>query len=70
MSNTCYTVLIENCERRHAVQLDHGEDLATRLVPAGELPALVAAGRLPHSLVVAAIYDFELHERFRAAGPA
>ena len=63
MSNTCFTVLIEDCVRRHELKLDRGEDLVTRLVPAAELPALVAAGQFPHSLVVAALYDFELHQR-------
>src|SRR6185369_14016878 len=33
MSNRCFTVLIENCRCLHEVQFDHGEDLATRLVP-------------------------------------
>src|SRR5437879_12654140 len=33
MSNTCHTVLVEQCVRRPAVELEHGEDLVTRLVP-------------------------------------
>lgn len=52
MSNTCFTVLVENCRRRHRVQLDQGEDLITRRVPIADLPRLVAAGRIRHSLVV------------------
>ena len=27
MSNTCYTVLVENCRCVHSVEFDHGEDL-------------------------------------------
>ena len=38
MSNTCYTVLVENCRCVHPVQFDHAEDLATRLVPVADIP--------------------------------
>ena len=63
MSNTCYTILLENCSRLHPVQFDHGEDIATRLVPESEVEGLVASGVIRHSLVVAALYDFELWRR-------
>jgi 8-oxo-dGTP pyrophosphatase MutT (NUDIX family) len=67
-ANTCYTVLVDACRLLHAVQLDHGEDLITRLVPVTDVPALVAAGRIQHSLVVAALYHFELRERGGTVG--
>lgn len=60
MSNTCYTVLVENCRCVHPLQLDHSEDLLTRLVPPAEIPRLVAAGKIRHSLVVVALYYFDL----------
>lgn len=60
MSNTCFTVLVENCEIKHALKLDAGEDLVTRLVPMSEIPDLVKGGQIRHSLVVAALYHFEL----------
>lgn len=63
MSNTCYTVLVENCRLRHAVEFDHGEDLVTRLVPIADLPGLVAGGKIRHPLVVVALYQFELARR-------
>jgi ADP-ribose pyrophosphatase len=63
MSNTCFTVMVENCRCLHPVQFDHGEDLATRLVPIADLPQLVATGKIKHSLVVVALYYFELRER-------
>ena len=63
MSNTCYTVLIENCRLQHDVQFDHAEDLLTRLVPAAQMPQLVASGKIQHSLVVVALYHFELQRR-------
>ena len=63
MSNTCFTVMVENCRCLHPVQFDYGEDLATRLVPIADLPQLVAAGKIQHSLVIVALYYFELWQR-------
>ncbi len=63
MSNTCYTVLCEDCRCVHPVEFDHGEDLVTRLVPVGEVSHLVATGRIKHSLVIVALYHFELWRR-------
>jgi ADP-ribose pyrophosphatase len=63
MSNVSYTVLVENCRCLHPLQFDQGEDLATRLVPASEVPQLVGAGRIRHSLMVVSLYFFELAQR-------
>ena len=63
MSNTCHTVLVENCALRHAVDFDSGEDLITRLVPVAEIPQQVAAGKIRHPLVVVALYYFDLWRR-------
>jgi 8-oxo-dGTP pyrophosphatase MutT (NUDIX family) len=60
MSNTCFTVMIEDCQCLHPVQFDQGEDLITQLVPIGQIPQLVATGKIRHSLVVVALYHFEL----------
>ncbi len=60
MSNTCYTVLLEESRLVHPVQFDHSEDLVTRLVPVTEIPSLVRSGEIRHSLVVVALYYFEL----------
>ena len=60
MNNQCFTVLVQNCHCRHPVELDHGEDVLTRLVPVSTIPNLVSAGQIKHSLVVAALYYFEL----------
>jgi 8-oxo-dGTP pyrophosphatase MutT (NUDIX family) len=62
-NNTCHTILIENCRPRHPLELDLGEDLLTRLVPVGDIPGLVAQGRIQHSLVVVALYYFDLWQR-------
>jgi len=63
MSNTCYTVLVRNCRRQHAPELDSGEDILTRLMPVSEIPRLVSHNKIGHSLVVVALYQFELWRR-------
>jgi 8-oxo-dGTP pyrophosphatase MutT (NUDIX family) len=60
MSNTCHTVIVENCRLVHPVEFDHGEDLVTRLVPVSQIRDLVAKGQIRHSLVVVALYLYEL----------
>ena len=63
LSNTTYTVLIENCQLKHGVEFDGGEDLITQLVPVAEIPRLVAEEKIGHSLVVVALYHFELWQK-------
>jgi ADP-ribose pyrophosphatase len=63
MSNTCYTVLVENCTLRHPLDFDHSEDLITRLVSLDDVPNLVAQGRIQHSLVMVALYYLDLWQR-------
>lgn len=63
LNNRTYTVLIENCRLTHPVDFDHGEDLITRLVPATDIPRLVADEKIGHSLVVAALHYFDLWQR-------
>ncbi len=67
-SNACYTVLVENCRLAGATEFDHTEDLITKLVPVDEVPGLVAAGKIRHALVVAALFHYELWRK-GAAGP-
>lgn len=63
MTNTTFTVLVRNCRLEHPVELDSGEDLMTRLVPASDIPGLVAAGKIRHSLVVVALFHYDLWKR-------
>ncbi len=63
LNNRTFTILIENCRLQHDVDWDHSEDLATRLVPVAELPKLVADEKIGHSLVVVALYYFDLWQR-------
>jgi ADP-ribose pyrophosphatase len=65
MSNICYTVLVRDCELKHPIQLDHGEDLATQLVDVQKIPELMRAGRIGHSLVAVALYHFDLWQKQR-----
>lgn len=68
-NNTAFTVLIENCQRRHPVEFDAGEDLRTRLVPADEVMRLVAAEKIRHALVVVGLAYFDLWRRgLKSAG--
>jgi ADP-ribose pyrophosphatase len=62
-SNFTHTVLIENCRLTHHVEFDHGEDLETHLIPVAEVPKLVADEKIGHSLVVVALYYFDLWQR-------
>jgi 8-oxo-dGTP pyrophosphatase MutT (NUDIX family) len=63
MSNTCFTVLIQDCRLGHPTEFDHSEDLITRLVPIAEVAKLIAEESIRHSLVVAALYHFDLWRR-------
>jgi ADP-ribose pyrophosphatase len=59
-SNTCFVVLVRNCVCKHPTQFDHSEDIVTRLVPVSQIPRLIAQGKIKHSLVIVALYQFEL----------
>jgi ADP-ribose pyrophosphatase len=68
MNNICYTVLVRDCELKHELQLDHCEDLAVTLVDPTDIPQLIKEGRIGHSLVVVALYHFEMWSRNRKSG--
>ena len=59
-SNRCRTVLVRQCRRVGALELDDSEDIAVRLFPVSEMAHLVTEGRIRHSLAVAALYHYEL----------
>lgn len=60
MRNECFTVLARNCRCVGPVRFDDSEDIAVRLVPLKQVPALVASGKIRHALIVAALYQFDL----------
>jgi len=63
LTNKTFTVLVQNCTLKHDLQLDGGEDLMTHIVPITEIPGLIKAGKIRHSLVVVALYHFDLWQR-------
>lgn len=63
LSNNFYSVIVENCQPKHGLDMDCCEDLVTRLIPVAEIPKLVAEEKIRHSLVLAALYHFELWQR-------
>lgn len=63
MNNRSYTVLIEGCALHTETSFDQGEDLHTRLIPVGEIPQLVRAGQIRHTIIIAALYHYELFRR-------
>ncbi len=70
MSNRCFTILVENCVCRHSIHLDDGEDVLTRLVPIADIPRLVASGKIRHSLIIAALYHYDLRPHNVGVSPA
>ena len=60
MNNKVHTVMIRNARLEHETDLDDGEDVATRLIPLADIPGLIADGTISHSLMVAALYRFQL----------
>ncbi|MED5279753.1 MAG: NUDIX hydrolase, partial [Verrucomicrobiota bacterium] len=60
MNNKVHTVMIRNVQLKHDTNLDDGEDVAARLVPLADIPGLIADGTISHSLMVAALYRFQL----------
>ncbi len=67
MSNVCYTVMVQHCELKFETVFDHSEDLITRLVPIAEIPDLIRGGKIRHSLVVVALYHFDLWQRTQSS---
>jgi len=63
MNNTCYTVLVRNCHFSSETRFDSGEDIVTRFIPISEIPALARSGKIQHSLVMVALYHFDLWQR-------
>jgi 8-oxo-dGTP pyrophosphatase MutT (NUDIX family) len=59
-SNRCTTYLARSCRRVGELIPDAGEDLAVELVPLSKIPGLIRAGKITHSLVIAAFQLFSL----------
>ena len=62
-NNLQHYVLAMNCRRVAALRLDHTEDIVVRLVPLAEVPDMIRAGKITHSVVIGGFYWLELHRR-------
>jgi ADP-ribose pyrophosphatase len=62
MNNKVHTTIIRNAAKQHDTELDAGEDLITRLVPLADIPKLIHNGTIGHSLMVAALFRFQIEE--------
>lgn len=63
-NNRCHSFLALDARPCRPQHLDATEHLVVRLVDPAEVPALVAAGRISHALVVVAFY---LYDQYRKA---
>jgi ADP-ribose pyrophosphatase len=61
-SNKCYTFLISDIIPGSQA-LEDTEDIAVRLIPQSEIESLISSGTVPHGLVVAAFYFYNIHAR-------
>ncbi|HWE37303.1 MAG TPA: NUDIX hydrolase [Isosphaeraceae bacterium] len=55
MSSRITTILIPNARPTAAVKLDHAEEVDVALVPAADIPRMIADGRINHALSVAGL---------------
>ncbi|MDX2130911.1 MAG: NUDIX hydrolase [Planctomycetota bacterium] len=60
MNNRVHTGLVLNAHPRGDQHLDPNEEIATRLVPVGDIDSLVRRGVIHHTLVVSALHHFRL----------
>ena len=65
-SNTCHTLLVEDCVLRHGTEFDQAEDIAVRLVPRDQIPGLLANGTIRHALVVVALSHYLMQSATQA----
>lgn len=63
LDNRCHSYLAINAHRVADIQLDGAEDIAFVEIPLAEIPDLIRAGKITHSLTIAAFYYLELYER-------
>jgi 8-oxo-dGTP pyrophosphatase MutT (NUDIX family) len=63
LTNSCYTFLARGARRVQDQHLDAGEDISTLEAPLGDIPKLIADGRITHALVIAAFQWYWLRAR-------
>ncbi|MDD5475994.1 MAG: NUDIX hydrolase [Syntrophales bacterium] len=57
-NNLCHTFLAKNVCRRQKQDLDDKEDIEVVLVPVSEIPEMLRAGVITHSLIAVAFYRY------------
>lgn len=62
LNNRCHTALVHRVELRFDVAFDGNEEIAVRLVPLAEIPALVRGQVIHHALVVAAFHHLSIRQ--------
>jgi ADP-ribose pyrophosphatase len=62
-SNLQHYLLATGCRRVADLKLDHAEDIAVRLVPLAEVPALIRTGQITHSIVIGGFYWLDMQRR-------
>ncbi len=60
--NRCHTFLAPEAVPVAAIQNTQLEETSVELVPVSEIPDLLRQGRIPHALVVAALYWYALRK--------
>lgn len=58
LNNRCHFAMIENATLTHEPSFDTHEQLRTRLIPIDEIPGLIRAGAITHSLAVCAFHFY------------
>ena len=64
-SNTIHYFLALDCERTAEPSFDPNESIVTRLVSETRIDGLIAAGKITHSLIVAAFHYYDLYRSHR-----
>ena len=55
-NNWQHYILATGCQHVAELKLDHAEDIAVRLVPLTEIPALIRTGKITHGIVIGGFY--------------
>lgn len=61
LNNLCYTFLARGVHLERDQKLDQGEDIEVVRVPLKNIPEMIIAGQITHSLVISAFYLLSFH---------
>ncbi len=62
LDNRCHSYLARNVQRVAEVHLDGAEDIAFVEIPLADIPGLIRAGKITHSLTITAFYYLSLQQ--------